>query len=156
MIRAALPVLLVMIVAAVPATSHAQLLGTRGSAGVIAASPAGDFGRVQTNGVGAYAKLEATAVLIGIAAEVNAIRFGGKDSPDGGSTDAEIIFGAQVGPRISFLIGKAGVDLGYYTQSDGIGWAPVFTFALGPLEVGASATFVEYGRWYALRGGIRF
>lgn len=154
MIRAAIPVVLLMFALAVPATIQAQLLGTRGSAGFIAAKPGGGF--TQGNGLGLYAKLEASAVLVGVAAEVNAIRFGSKEFPDGGATEGQTIFNAFVGPRISFLIGKAGLDLGVSSLSDGFAWRPVFTFALGPLEVGATMTFVEDGRWYGLRGGVRF
>ncbi len=134
----------------------AQIIGTRGSAGLIAASPGGDFGDAQSNGIGAYAKLEASLVVIGIAAEVNAVRFGGEEISGGVSTDAQTIFGVQVGPRLNLLLAKVGVDLGYYSQFDGLGWGPAASLALGPLEVGASATFVDGGRWYALRGGIRF
>ncbi|MCA1790294.1 MAG: hypothetical protein LC667_10700, partial [Thioalkalivibrio sp.] len=71
---------------ATPASGSAQIIGTRGSAGVIAASPGGDFGDAQSNGIGAYAKLEASVVLIGIAAEVNAVRFGGEEIGAGIST----------------------------------------------------------------------
>lgn len=154
MVRFAVPVLLAAWAVAAPGAAQAQLLGTRGSAGVIAASPGGGF--TQGNGVGLYAKLETSAVLIGVAAEVNAIRFGSKEFLDGGSTEGQTIFNAFVGPRIPFLIGKAGVDLGVSSQSDGFAWGPAFTFGLGPLEVGATVTFVEFGRWFALRGGVRF
>lgn len=139
-----------------PATLPAQILGTSGGAGVIAASPGGDFGKVQTNGIGAYGKLESTLLVIGLAAEVNLIRFGGEDRPGGATTDATTVFGAQVGPRIGFLLGKAGIDLGYYSQFDGLGWGPAISLGLGPLEVGATATFVDGGRWFGLRGGVRF
>jgi hypothetical protein len=154
MIRVAAPMLLAAWLLAAPGTASAQLLGTRGSAGFIAAKPGGGF--TQGNGFGLYAKLEASAVLVGVAAEVNAIRFGKKEFPDGGATEGQTIFNAFVGPRVSFLIGKAGLDLGVSSLSDGFAWRPVFTFALGPLEVGATMTFVEDGRWFGLRGGVRF
>lgn len=154
MTRAAFSLLLAACALAAPVTAHAQILGTRGSAGFIAAKPGGGF--TQGNGLGLYAKLEASAVLVGVAAEVNAIRFGSKEFPDGGATEGQTIFNAFVGPRISFLIGKAGLDLGVSSLSDGFAWRPVFTFALGPLEVGATMTFVEDGRWFGLRGGVRF
>lgn len=154
MIRAVFPVLLAACALAAPVPAHAQLLGTRGAAGVIAATPGGGF--TQGDGLGLYAKLEASAVLVGVAAEVNAIRFRSKEFPDGGSTEGQTIFNAFVGPRVAFLIGKAGVDVGVSSQSDGFAWRPAFSVALGPLEVGATMTFVEDGRWFALRGGVRF
>jgi hypothetical protein len=154
MIRLAVPIVIATALLGVPGTAGAQLLGTSGAVGVIAATPGGDF--TQGNGVGLYAKLEAKAVLVGVAAEVNAVRFGAKEFPDGGSTEGETIFSAFVGPRIPFLIGSAGVDVGLSTQSDGFAWGPAFTLAFGPVEVGATVTFAEFGRWFGLRGGIRF
>jgi len=154
MIRLALPVLLTIACLGAPRSAGAQLLGTNGAAGVIAATPGGGFN--QGSGIGAYAKLEASALLIGVAAEVNAIRFGSKEFPDGGSTEGQTIFNALVGPRIPFLIGKAGIDVGVSTLSDGFAWGPAVNFALGPLEVGATLTFVKDGRWFGLRGGVRF
>lgn len=156
MSRVVMPALLIALGLAAPARAGAQMIGTRGSAGVIAASPGGDFGKVQSNGIGAYAKLESSVVLVGVAAEVNVVRFGGEDVAGGGSTGSKTIFGAQAGPRFSFLLGTAGIDLGYYSQFDGLGWGPAFSFAFGPLEVGATATFVDGGRWFGIRGGVRF
>ncbi len=135
-------------VLAIPGAITGQLPGIGLGAGIQLVSPSGDFGEVLDAGYGGYLKVETRLPFIGVAAEVNANRFGGDDS--------KTILGVQVGPRLGMGLLRLGFDIGRYSQIDKTGYTPNVTASLGPLEVGAGMTFFSGGRWAFVRGGIRF
>ncbi len=123
---------------------HAQLgLGAR------YASPAGDFGKALDTGYGGYAKFEVNALLIGVAAEGNLTRFSGA-----GGLPSTTVVGGQVGPRLGLGLLRLGLDIGWYSKVEKVGYSPNISIGLGPLDAGAGITFFKGGRWVYLRAGL--
>ncbi len=115
------------------------------------ATPSGDFGKALDAGYGGYVKYEVSAVLIGVAAEGNLTRFSGA-----GDAPSTTVAGGQIGPRLGMGLVRVGLDLGWYSKVEKVGYSPNLSVAIGPLEAGAGATFFKGGRWLYLRAGLRF
>lgn len=146
---------LALVAAAITTPVAAQLPGLGFSVGVQGASPGGDFGGVddgpsRDTGYGGYLGAHLEAVLVGVEARVEGIRFGG---PGGESTT---VLGARIGPRVGGGPIRFGFDIGRYSEIDRTGYTPNLSLALGPLEAGAGITFFSGGRWLALSAGLRF
>jgi hypothetical protein len=147
---------LAILVSVLAAPCLAQLPGIGFSAGVQGARPGGDFAGVEggpsrETGYGAYLAAHLDAVLLGLEARVEGLRFG---ASAGG--DATTAFGGRVGPRLGGGPIRVGFDVGRYTEIDRTGYTPNLSLALGPLEAGAGITFFSGGRWLALSAGMRF
>lgn len=142
--------LLVLAFTAAPASAQLPGVGLGLSAGARYAVPSGDFGDAVKPGYGGYVKVEIGALMLGAAAEANITRFGGEEGFDGVT-----VLGIQAGPRIGMGLFKVGLDLGWYSEVEEVGYTPNISVGLGPLEAGAGATFFSGGRWLYLRGGIK-
>ena len=146
---------LALVVSAAALPLGAQLPGLGFSVGVQGARPGGDFEQVgdggsRDTGYGAYLGAHLDAVLLGVEARVEGVRFGG---PADASTT---VLGARIGPRLGGGPIRFGFDIGRYTEIDRTGYTPNLSVALGPLEAGAGVTFFSGGRWASISAGLRF
>lgn len=135
-----------------PAAAQVPLLDLR--AGVHATFPSGETADAYDGGFGVYGRLGAPVGPLKLMASATWNRLGGK----AGNDDIDIIT-LQAGPHFTIGLFDLGIEAGYFSEIDKIGFAPNISFALMNYEITATYnTTLEdpTASWISVGAGIRF
>lgn len=145
---------------AAPAAAQVPLLDFR--LGAQAVLPQGDLGDLYKGGFGAYARLGIPAGPIKLMGTATWTRLPGKTVDVLGTPvgiDDEDVIGITAGPHLAFAIVDAGLEFGYFSNFEKMGFVPSVSIGLLNFDVMASYTIVNSdpkANWLGLGVGFRF
>lgn len=142
---------------AAPAAAQVPLVDVR--VGAHAIMPTGDFSDGYKPGFGAYGRVGMPLGVVKLMATATYNMFPGK-TVGVFSVDDETVLGLSVGPHLSLPLVDAGLEVGWFSNFEKVGFIPSVSLGLGRFDVMASYTTVNAepnkANWFSLGLGLRF
>lgn len=143
-------------VLAAPAAAQVPLVDVR--VGAAAILPTGDFADGYKAGYGAYGRVGMPLGMMKLMATATYNMFPGK-TVGIFTVDDETVLGLSVGPHLSLPLVDAGIEVGYFSNFEKVGFIPSVSVGAGKLDLMASYTIVNSdpkANWFSLGIGLRF
>lgn len=145
---------------AAPAAAQVPVLDIR--IGAQAVMPTGDLADVYKGGYGAYGRIGIPLGMFKLMGTATYTMLPGKTIDVLGTPvgiDDETVLGVAVGPHLSLPLLDAGLEFGYFSNFEKMGFIPSVSVGLGKLDLMASYTIVNSdpkANWFGLGVGLRF